>query len=62
MPSNSCTVRPAVNDMKSCGFLDNYSMKAKGEPDDDKRLIIKLFAGNYARDLISKTINITQSR
>jgi hypothetical protein len=41
---NSCTVRPAVNDMKSCGFLDNYSMKAKGKPDDDKRLIIKLFA------------------
>jgi hypothetical protein len=37
-------------------------MKAKGEPDDDKRLIIKLFAGNYARDLISKTINITQTR
>jgi hypothetical protein len=41
---NSCTVRPAVNDMKSCGFLENYSMKAKGDPDDDKRLIIKLFA------------------
>jgi hypothetical protein len=44
MSSNSCTVRPAVNDMKSSGFLDNYRMKAKGDPDDDKRLIIKLFA------------------
>jgi hypothetical protein len=27
-------------------------MKAKREQDDDKRLIIKLFANNYARDLI----------
>jgi hypothetical protein len=62
MSSNSCTVRPAVNDMKSSGFLDNYCMKSKGKPDDDKRLIIKLFAGKYARDLISKTINITQTR
>jgi hypothetical protein len=61
MSSNSCTVRP-VNDMKSSGFLDNYSMKSKGKPDDDKRLIIKLFAGKYTRDLISKTINITQTR
>jgi hypothetical protein len=51
MPSNSCTVRPAVNDMKSCGFLDNYRMKAKGDPDDDKRLIIKLLQV-IMRDLI----------
>jgi len=27
-------------------------MKAKREQDDDKRLIIKLFANNYARDLL----------
>jgi hypothetical protein len=40
-----------VNDMKSCGFLDNYSMKAKGEPDDDERFIINLLHV-IMRDLI----------
>jgi hypothetical protein len=53
MLSNSCIVRQAVNDMKSNGFLDNYSMKAKGEPVDDKRLIIKLLQV-IMRDLIKQ--------
>jgi hypothetical protein len=40
-----------VNDLKSNGFLDNYSMKAKRKRVDDKLMIIKLFTSNYARDL-----------
>ncbi len=51
MSSNSFIVRP-VNDLKSNGFLDNYSMKAKREQDDDKLMVIKLFSCNYARDLL----------
>ncbi len=35
------------------GFLDNYSMKAMREQVDDKLMVIKLFAANYARDLMS---------
>jgi hypothetical protein len=41
-----------VKDLKSNGFLDNYSMKAKREQVDEEMMIIKLFAGNYARDLL----------
>ncbi len=33
--TNSCTVMP-VNDLKSSGFLDNYSMKAKREQIDEE--------------------------
>jgi hypothetical protein len=40
MTSNSCTVRPAVNDLKSNGFLDNYGMKAKKGQEIDELLII----------------------
>ena len=50
--------------MKSNGFLDNLRMKAKREQMDDKLMVIKLFASNYARDLLftyipfEKSINI----
>ena len=51
MSSNSCTVIP-VNDLKSNGFLDNYSMKStKEQVNEDILMVIKLFASNYARDL-----------
>ena len=52
MSSNFFIVRP-VNDLKSNGFLDNYSMKAKREQVDDKLMVIKLFSCNYARDLLN---------
>jgi hypothetical protein len=42
-----------VNDLKSNGFLDNYSMKAKREQVDEEMMNIKLFAGNYAIVLIN---------
>ncbi len=51
MLSNCCTVKP-VNDLKSNGFLDNYSMKAKREQDNGDLFIIKLFSSNYAKDLL----------
>jgi hypothetical protein len=44
-----------VNDLKSSGFLDNYSMKAKRKRVDEELMVIKLFASNYARDLIYKS-------
>jgi hypothetical protein len=43
-----------VNDLKSNGFLDDYSMKAKREQVENKLMVIKLFASNCARDLIYK--------
>jgi hypothetical protein len=49
--ANSFIVRPAENDLKSNGFLDNYSMKAKREQVDDKLIVLKLFTSNYTRDL-----------
>jgi hypothetical protein len=42
-----------VNDLKSSGFLDNYSMKAKREEVDEEMMNINLFAGKYAIDLIN---------
>ena len=49
---NSCTVRP-VNDLKSIGFLDNLSYDAKREQSKEEMMVIKLFASNYARDLMA---------
>jgi hypothetical protein len=34
--------------------LDNYSMKAKRKRVDEELMVIKLFASNYARDLMSE--------
>jgi hypothetical protein len=48
--ANSFIVRPAENDLKSNGFLDNYSMKAKREQVNDKLIVLKLLS-NYTRDL-----------
>jgi hypothetical protein len=42
-----------VNDLKSNGFLDNYSMKAKREEVDEEMMNINLFADKYAIDLIN---------
>jgi hypothetical protein len=51
--ANSFIVRPAENDLKSNGFLDNYSMKAKREQVNDKLIVLKLFTSNYTRDLMT---------
>jgi hypothetical protein len=48
--ANSFIVRPAENDLKSNGFLDIYSMKAKREQVNDKLIVLKLLS-NYTRDL-----------
>jgi hypothetical protein len=51
--ANSFIVRPAENDLKSNGFLDNYSMKAtKREQVNDKLIVLKLLS-NYTRDLMT---------
>jgi hypothetical protein len=39
--------------LKSSGFLDNYSMKAKREEVDEEMMNINLFADKYAIDLIN---------
>jgi hypothetical protein len=40
-----CTERPAVNDLKSSGFLDNlsYESKAKKVQEIDELVLIKMF-------------------
>jgi hypothetical protein len=47
--ANSFIVRPAENDLKSNGFLDNYSMKAKSGHFIEEMAVIKMFSCNYAR-------------
>jgi hypothetical protein len=48
--------------LKSSGFLDNYIMKAKRKRIDEELMVIKLFASNNARDLLSINILILSSK
>ena len=52
MSWNSFTVRP-VNDLKSNGFLDNLSYESKERTVNGKLMVMNLFRGTYARDLMS---------